>query len=771
MNALPFAAAPRRVLTLLACAAMAVACSNDRRGTADEDVGLDVGLDVDAGPDAPDAVDAADGSPDAPVDALPDAPPEVEDAAEHALVVVTLAPVRAVYRPGARVTPSVAVYDADAVLVYDGAEDEGAPFAVSWTVSPDGAARLEDDGRWTLLEEGAVRFFACVPVRPGDPDTREICGDRGIVVDGGAPTIELLEPPPGAELLSDEHERIYVRGRVTDSNGALRVFVNGDRVVLDDLGNFEAFLQPEIGVNHIDVVATDGLNRLETQTGRDVLWAPRYVPAMVDEDGFVFTDVPDALLLRINQVYLDADEPVLAPPEATEVVARDLAGLLEFLLRRVDTASLVPDPVIASDAVTLRVLDVDTSQAAVDLAVTDEGLEVFATFPNVVLQTEGELNLLEEIVSLDGELTAWLSAIVSLRTEKARGGDLVVEVERLELALENAEPDFEDVEANALFELVEGALFNSLEDVLLDQVAGSLVDEIPTLVEDLLRSIDESLNGLEVPLDLGFGEPLTLRLYAGLATLQPVQRDHLLATVDTAIGVDAPPAFPDSRGSMRLLPEDQPAPLFALSRVQIAVIDGLLNGLLHTLWNAGLLELDVTSVLPDGIAILVETVTASGQLPPVLTPVRPTAAGFAFELSLGQLELTLTRRDQVEVIGATIRLGADLDVEGTSLVVRIQDEPTLDLWLIERTGDPIFEDVNALEDLVRGGIWPLIAEDLTSSLAIELPALDVSAAADIAEGVSSVEMELTLDQPVEIRQGTVVVDGAFDAIIGLEARE
>jgi hypothetical protein len=467
-------------------------------------------------------------------------------------------------------------------------------------------------------------------------------------------------------------------------------------------------------------------------------------------------------------VYLDADALIVVPPEATELVIGDIGGLLEFVLRRLDVASLLSNPVVDEDVVQLSVDGVDTSGAIIDITVTETGVEVFASFPEVIVDTRGSLVLLDEALSLDGSLSAWLSAIVTLEVSKERGGTLEVALDRFEVALENIEPEFASEEANALFALVEGALFASVESLLVDEVAAALVDEIPRLFLSLFESIDASLTGQRIPLDLGLGAPLVLELDAGLATLAAQQRDHLLASVDVRVGVDAAPLYPDTRGSLRSQAVVGPAPLFSFSRLQIAVVEGLLNGLLHTLWNAGLLELDVTEQLPAGIAVLVESVTASGKLPPVLTPVRAGRAGFAFELSLGQLELLLQRGVLQERIGATIRVGAGLRVEAGAILVDVQETPEIDLWLIERVGEPIFEDVAALEALVASAIWPLLLEDLSASLVIELPALDVGALADVAAGVSSITMELALDQPVEVREGTIVVDGAFDAVVQLE---
>ena len=747
-------------LGILVCALALLAGCSKTRPSGDQDAATDVGVDV--APDAP-----ADVGPDTPADAAPDAPDAALDAGSDpaerpiALVVVEVAPTRAVHRTGRTVTPSATLYD-------DEAETVGDARAVRWRVEPEVAAvPLEGEASWALDREGRVTFIACVDVEPGSVD--EICGERSIVVDDGPPVIELSAPLAGQELLAAEAPTIEVAGRVLDSHGELRVFVNGARVLLDEDGGFSAEVAPEYGVNHVEVAATDALNRLESRIGRDVLWAPRYVRSERGLDGTIATTTEDALVLQLNQTYLDADEEVVVFPEDREVTIRDLAGLFEFVARRLDVAALVPDPAVESDLITLRVLDVDLGSALVDMALTEQGVEVFLTFPAVEVVTEGTLDLLGELVSLDGGFSAWLSAVVDLQAEKARGEELAVEVRQLEIALENAEPEFESAEADALFQLLESVLFTTLEDVVVDEVVGSVVEEIPALLGDTLRSIDGALSDVVVPLDLGFGDPVELLLNGSLATLRAEERTRLRATLDFTVGATREPRFPSSRGVIRALESDAVPPLFTSSRVQIGVLSGLVNGLLHTLWNAGLIELSLSEDLPAGLSVLVETVEISGKLPPVLTQTRPSAAAFPFVLSVGQLELTLAKEDRVQRVGATVRIGAGLDVVDGALQVRLQTPPDVDIWELEPSAEPFFEDVDALEDLVSGVVWPEIAGPITESLNIPLPGIDLSGAAALAEGVSGVEMVLTLDNPVEIRGGAIVVDGAFDAVVSLGA--
>ncbi|MFT4703561.1 MAG: hypothetical protein ACI81R_001253 [Bradymonadia bacterium] len=741
----------RLYVFIVVCACLG-ACSKGRAigdqdvGTPSPDVQFDAGQDV-----------AVEVEPDV-VDASPDITPDA--GRDNALLAVGFRPQRAVYRPNTGVTPFATVYDSEA----DEAEVEAGE--VVWTITPESGARENDDATWTLLREGRINFEGCVASRPGSDE--QVCGSRSVIVDAGSPVITLFAPEPGAELLAEETPAIQIRGRVDDSNGELRVFVNGELVELSADGLFAAEMIPKLGVNHVDVVATDALNRLEATTGRDVLWANRYVPAQTDDDGNIQARAIDSVLVQINQRYLDADRDVIVPPEASLIVVEDIAGLIQFLLSNIDVRAFIPDPVVDSDVLQLSVTDVLIGEVIVDVDVTDNGLELFVSLPAIELLTAGQASILEEVLSLNGSVTAWISAVMTLEVRKERDEPLVVDVRRVELALEEAEPAFESAEADALFQLLESALFSSIEDVLLEEVAGSLLDEIPTLISGLLGSLDSALADQEIPLNLGFGEPLVLTVDGELATMTAVERDHLRATLDVVTGVPRASQFPDSRGVARSTRRDRTTSLFSLSRMQIAVAESLVNGVLHNLWSGGLLEIDVTELLPADLSFLVESVEVEGRLPPVLVPTQVGSVGYPLVLELGQVEMTLTRGDTTELVGATITLGASLDVVGTSLQIQLQEPPIVQTWLIDRTGDAIFEDVSTLSALFVGVVWPQLRDDLGGALTIALPALDVSAIADIATGVESVEMMLSLDNPVEVREGTAIIDGAFDAVIRFE---
>lgn len=671
---------------------------------------------------------------------------------------VTLDPALPIYRPGLKPLPVATIYDAAGELM----ESE----QVAWSIEPPEAAQALENGRWEMLAEGDLVITGCTttPGADGDP----VCGSRDILVDAGAPRITLSSPQPGAELLAEESQSIVVSGTVTDTNGELTLFVNGDEVELSDAGEFTTEVTPVFGINHIELTATDGRQPIAAETAVDVLWSRDYlpVPEPTEANNTTRALLDGGIELRLGQQFLDDGEPLRIGAEDTEVTARDLAGIVELLLMELDITSQIPNPLADSDEISLAVTSIDVIDPVVSVDVVDGGLELFIRLSNLQVNTEGFFNFEGQELNLNGGIRASAAAYSRVRVEKANPEqELTVEIETLELAIEDAEGYFVSSEANAVFALAESFLRDLLEDTLVDALESSFLDAIPETLIDVIGELEQILANQQFDLDIDLLPPVALKLDGRLNRLETHLRSDLTAILDAEVSTDQPEVISDSRGIALSVAAGTAPPFFSSSRIQLGARMALINGLLHTLWRAGLFEIDAYTILPENLSFLLQSATLSARMPPLVTAARPDQSDRSLLVTLGQVEFTADFGLQQDVYGMLIRTSADVVFEDNALVLSINAEPNLVIWPISTTGDTVMFEPEALKILIEAEVWPLLADALAENLSIPLPAFDLGSLGDLAPSLSNFAPTLVEARPITIREGYLIFDGGLEGSV------
>ena len=298
------------------------------------------------------------------------------------------------------------------------------------------------------------------------------------------------------------------------------------------------------------------------------------------------------------------------------------------------------------------------------------------------------------------------------------------------MAIEQASSDFADERAEAVFTLAQSALRTQIETVLVDALRDSFIDTLPALLSDALNSLDEALAGQTFPLDAGLGGgPIDITFNGQITSFTKDPLRSVDASVDTTLAAEVAPSK-ESLGTALMVPyAEGQAPFLQRSRVQIALRLGLINGLLHGLWDAGLLDLDATALLPDNLSGLISEATLQAQLPPVAYPPR---AGEPYDLMIhiGQLELTLTNSltDQRVLYGVNLRAGVNAELAEGELGITISEVPELQIWVIEvlEGGETARLSAQQLEGLFTSQLWPSLTEALGEGLGLPLPVLEIS---------------------------------------------
>jgi hypothetical protein len=671
---------------------------------------------------------------------------------------VVIQPARALYNPDTVVQPSA--------IVYDGRGEAMGSQAVHWTVTPEAAASPANPG-YRLDSVGPVTFQACTAENgvSGEP----ICGSKRIIVDNTAPTVTITSPAPGAWLGADGATSIAVEGAVADPTGELHAFVNGQEVELDDAGNFSTTLTPHFGVNHIEVVATDGVSVTSGQAMVDVLWAPAWYD-MSNSDTQTAFGYDDGLVLDLGQRFFDDGLPP-AQVDETNYITEDLADILTLLVKNIDFMSQITNPVIDSSSAQPSITSLSFDEPTVLLDLTDTGAELYLWVPNVEIGTAGAVSFDAQTLDLTGSISTDIAGFAALHIEKPGPGEaFIAGVDSLSLSLQNAESHFTAPEANAIFKLAESALRTKIETILADTLRGQFIDQLPTLLAGALNSIEEQLSGLSFDLDTEFTEPLTLSFDGAIAGFETTYRDSMSAVLSTTVSADQPPQLTHSPGIPLTGPYSTELPLFESSRAQIAVRLGLLNGLLHSLWETGFLEINLTELMPDQFASLVEEAHLSAKLQPVLAPPRA-GEPYDFILSAGQMEIEARLLSQVDTYAINIEVGILMSLEDNAISLIVPDEPTVVAWVKSTTGDEAVLPQETVESLILTQVWPQIEETLKQGLSFELPVPSLSGLSDIAPSMSALEVDFLLDRPVMYRDGFIIFDAKLQGSLPLGAAQ
>ncbi len=673
---------------------------------------------------------------------------ELEIPAAH--VLVDMSPTRFRYIVDESVAPSATVYDTQ----WDEIDAD-----VEWSVSPDASVESSGDGQWAVREEGHITFEACVV---DDGELTSICGEKTIVSSSGANTVVLESPMPGQHFDGAEDDMIPVAGSVKEGLSIDSVQINGETIDVDGEGRFNHEITPRFGVNTVVARAFDGVNPVDGIAAASVLWAPDYMAPDIDSDNSTIrASIDEALVISLGQNFLDDGEPYTEIPEV-QIIAKDLADILHLVLENIDIADELPSPVVDSNSLVLDIPDVAVNEPNVELLSTNDGIDLFAQIPDLNAETAGFIEISDETIDLEGEISAGVSLFASVEIEKPDAETpFHVELVDFELAVEHATPNFESDEANAIFELADSVLRDNIEEILLDGIDLSFIDALPDMLLDVFESLEEVLSGQDFDLELDFGDPVTLSFDGQVEQFTPIHGEGLEGFVSADLTVNGDAHFPDKPGIPLMQTEAASSPLFSESRVQLGLDFALINAIFHSLWNAGLLDLDVTDMVEDNFSGLIESGHAEGLLPPVLSP--PTGdSAHDLLLHLGQLEFELEWASQTDRFGAELVVGADLELVGDEVSLEIADEPEITLWLIESTDDEPLLDSDDLLQVIDLFLWPEVEAMLGDSLSLELPIPGIDALAGYAPALEEMNLDVRMTRPMDIRQGYLMLDAAVE---------
>ena len=653
-------------------------------------------------------------------------------------VVVHIDPQQAFYPVTSQVSLTTTVTDGAGAELHDA--------KVTWAVDPAGAAiPAGDAGAFKLNEIGSVTFTACAV------DNASACGSTRIQVSPGAPLLVLTSPQPGAELGGDGKSTYAVEGKIT--TGANKVLVNGVSTPVAPDGSFETDVAATFGVNHLVVSVDNGMDP-EVRREFDVAFGAAYAPA-VDANGAPGFTSPDALVLDLGQRFFDDGTvvPLNAPhpvtlPDMADVVTRVVAGM--------DILSKLPTPLISSNGVALTVGSATMTDVTVETQLVGDGLDLFVRVGKLSLGTTGSLDLSGSPVSLNGGLDASLSAYAHASIKKASpAAPVVVTVGTFDVALETATGKFNDPQANAIFALAAGYLRTTVAQLVKDALGGALQGSLPKALESVFESLDTALANVSFAVDAAPLPKVGLTVDGHLNEITLAPFDSMRAKLSLAVKTDhATAVHPRSRG-VALIDTSTADAFFASPRTQLSVRLALLNGLLHNLWNSGLLEIPKSDAIP---------LSVSAQLPPI---VRLPREGETDDLvvSLGELEMLPGGDEANGRLGVLLEAGVSIELADDTLHLKLADKPVVTVWTIKEPPGTTLFTPQLIRDTLTNALWPKLRDGITNGLAIKLPLPPLGSLASVASSLTGLTLKTGLNRRVAYRNGFVVLDAKIEGVL------
>lgn len=620
---------------------------------------------------------------------------------------------------------------------------------ITWTLDPEDAAVTSTDAKtFTLQKPGELTFEACTPNDAGEP----VCGRAVLQVSPEPPALVVTKPMPGEELGGDGKSTFTVEGKVTSSKGT-HVFVDGVSVDVGSDGAFTTEVPAQFGVNHLIVAASDGQNP-EVRRELDVAFGAAYAPA-TDASGAPSLSVPDALVLRLGQRFFDDGTPV--PLDAPKpVVLPDMADIVTRLVAGMDLLQQIPNPILDSSAAKLSATSVKLDDTTVEVSLVDDGLDLFVRVGGLYLGTTGSLEVLDTTVSLDGGVNAAVSAYAHASITKASATDPVeVKVSTFDVALETASGAFNDPQANAVFALGQGFLRATVEQLLHEALGGTLQTTVPDALESVFQSLDTAISNTTVSLDSAPLPKVAITLDGHLTQVDTTSLDSLRAGLSLSLKTDhATAAHPASRG-VALVDTKDADPLFESPRSQLSIRMLVLNGLLHELWNSGLLEIPVSDSVP---------LQVSGKLPPIVRLPRG-AETDDFVVSLGELEVVPQGNPFYGRLGVLVEAGLNIDLADDTLSLKLAAKPSVTVWVIDEPMGATLYTETFLRSLFNDVLWPKLQGGIGNALAIKLPIPPLDSIAGVAPGLAGLELTTGMNGKVAYRNGFLVLDANVSATL------
>jgi len=326
---------------------------------------------------------------------------------------------------------------------------------------------------------------------------------------------------------------------------------------------------------------------------------------------------------------------------------------------------------------------------------------------------------------------------------------------------------FNDPRLNAILDLGTSLFHQTVESTLEAMVAGMVQEQVPGLLEQAVQLMETQLQGFEFPLDLGLGNPLNLRFDYHIGRVAPQPGEGLLLQLDFDVRASSQAPIlarcPQSPLS-RVLGSAPPAPGDVSASVALRL--DAINAVLHRLWAAGVLNLDVSNMVPEQLRMVTSRVAVDALLPPLVAPIEPgQGIDGLLEIQAGEVLLYLDHAAGTDVMSLSLREAVQLTLTNDQISLALEAEPRVDIRSVESAvpGQPALPP-EALEDLTRSFVWPMVIEQIGPGLSYPIPSLPLTQVATIAPDLADLTFHLDVTgHGLQTRNHHVLAEGGFSA--------
>ncbi len=629
-----------------------------------------------------------------------------------ASLVVTLAPNQQVYGLDQVVGVSYIVSDQYGNVIPDAKVTMTVDQQSGWTTFGTGRFRFSVEGTYvvTVTVEG--------PTETGIPLTQNVT----IVVNGEGPAIECGDPVDGSMVDGVPGQPLTFTGSVNDANGVDSLLVDGQGVTVQPDGSFSAQVNPQWGINFVEVVATDEFGEENSRSCAFLLsnhWS--------GESDFM----DHAVVLKMLQGAIDDGNPA------------DLDSLNDLLhavvnspgiVDEVDTALEAANPLQPETCVTETCIfgfcvcwfgwgleydgDIRVGPATTSLQLVPGGVRANARIEDFGVKVYVPYTVSE----IDGSTRGWVTT------------DYIDVTLTIDLELINGKPrasirpnsvSVEVGDVSTQFNGLDGAIVNLVVALFNGTVRNLIADTLRGFVED---SFDEVIDGVVSSLDIDtLGTTFNVPTLDGSGTVGVrfnLQFSRLWVSNSrfaVGIGTRFRPTLTRNGNASLGVPRLQSSVWGepSITRpIGVGVFVGVLNHVLHALWRGGLFDATITGADLGGGLPAAATAVIGTSLPPVVENL----SDGTVQLSLGGMNVALTYPgifDEPLNVTLGARASASVSVSGDDLIfgsINIEE-------LFFSTSDVSLDATT--RSVLEGFLRSLIQSVVDTSLNQSLPALPI----------------------------------------------